>query len=133
MGKMRIKTVETCLIAFLAIMLVLMSTTPVAMAIPGQLRLEVIPSTYVGDSEDGWLNESYVTTNTSFDLNITYNNSVWGDIHYLYLLVAVDRNPAGNVTVNVTNKPVYPPYSDYGTILGNGKAEVSTPSNRSLS
>jgi hypothetical protein len=122
MEKMRIKTIGACLIVFLAVMLVLMSTTPVAMAIPGQLRLSTVDGSYVDSSEDAWLHESYVTTATSFDLDITNHNGA--DIYHLYLLVAVDRDPDNNVTVEVDNNPVYPPYSGYGTILGNGKAEV---------
>jgi len=122
MGKMRIRMIGACLIAFLAIMLVLMSITPVAMAIPGQLRLSTVDGSYVDSSEDAWLHESYVTKATSFDLDITNHNGA--AIYHLYLLVAVDRDPAGNVAVNVDNNDVYPSYSDYGIILNNGKAEV---------
>ena len=110
------------LIVSLAVMLVLMSTTPVAMAIPGQLRLSTLEGSYVESSPDAWLHESWVTTATSFNLDITNHNG--GDIYHLYLLVAVDRDPEDNVTVEVDNNPVYPPYSGYGTILNNGKAEV---------
>ena len=120
--KRKKETVGACFITILAVLLVLMSLTPVAMAIPGQLRLSTIDGTYVDSSEDAWLHESDVTTATSFDLNITNHNGA--DIYHLYLLVAVDRDPAGNVTVKVDNNLVYPPYSDYGTILDNGKAEV---------
>ena len=127
--KMEIKTVGAGLIAFLAVMLVLMSTLPVILANPNDkttagLRLQAIPGTYVWASDDEWLNESWVTTATSFDLNITNYNS--DDIHFLYLLVAVDRVPAGNVTVNISGN-IVGPYN--GEILGNGKAlvENTTP------
>ena len=119
--KRKKKTVGACLIAILAVLLVLMSITPV-IAIPGQLRLSTTAGTYVDYSEDAWLHESWVTSDTSFPLNITNHNGQ--DIHHLYLLVALDRDPAGNVTVEVDNNQVYPPYSGYGTILNNGKAEV---------
>ncbi len=102
--------------------LVLISITPFVMAIPGQLRLSTLEGTYVDYSEDAWIHESYVTSDTSFYLNIANHNGA--GVYYLYLLVAVDRNPNGNVTVKVDNKDVYPPYEDYGTILNNGKAEV---------
>ncbi len=102
--------------------LVLISITPFVMAIPGQLRLSTLDGTYVDSSEDAWIHESYVTDNTSFDLNITNHNGA--GVHNLYLLVAVDRDPEDRVTVKIDNKEVYPPYGDYGTILNNGKAEV---------
>jgi hypothetical protein len=122
-GKMRIKTVEACLIAFLTIMLVLMSTTPVAMAngISGKLWLAPVPpGTYVDDSDDAWFTESNVTTDTSFDLEIYYHHG--GDIHHLYLLVAVDRNPENNVTINVSGIPVGP-YD--GVITSNNNALIT--------
>ena len=115
----------TCLIVFLAVMLMLMSSIPVVMAI-SSLHLKAIPGTYVGDEvDDEWLSESWVTTATTFDLNLTNWNA--GAIYYMYLLVAVDRDPAGNVTVNVSGSTVGP-YN--GVILGNGKAlvENTTPS-----
>ena len=128
--KMEIKTVGAGLIAFLAVMLVLMSTLPVILAQPNEettagLRLQAVPGTYVEASDDEWLKESWVTTATSFDLNITNHNS--DDIHFLYLLVAVDRDPAGNVTVNISGNTVGL-YN--GVILSNGKAlvENTTPS-----
>jgi len=120
MKKMRIKTVEACLIVSLAIMLVLMSTTPVAMAIPGQLRLFTIDGSYVYSSEDAWLHESYVTEEESFDLDITNHNGA--DIYHLYLLVAVDRDPAGGVTITVSGNTVSP-YD--GIITDNNNALVT--------
>ncbi len=110
-----------CLIAFFAAMLMLMLVIPVAMAIPGKLWLEPVqPSTYAGNSGDAWLSESYVTTKTQFDLQITYHNGQ-KDICHLYLLVAVDRNPAGNVSVNVDGSTVGP-YN--GVITNNNNALI---------
>ncbi|MFZ2070423.1 MAG: choice-of-anchor N protein [Halobacteriota archaeon] len=122
---MRKEIKKPYLIVFFAAILMLMSTIPGGMAngngIPAQLRLEAIPGTYVESSEDAWLNESYVTTNTSFDLNITYNQSQKGNISYLYLLVAVNMTPSGNVTVNVSGNTVGP----YDGVIKNNKALVN--------
>ena len=95
---------------------------PVAMANPtAQLRLETVPAgTYVDDSDDPWLVDTNVTSDTSFDLEIINHNG--GSISYIYLLVAVDRVPAGNVTVNVSGIAVSP-YN--GVITSNNKALVS--------
>ena len=110
------------LIAFFAAILMLMSVIPVAMAIPGKLWLEpALPGPYAGGSEDAWLSESYVTTDTQFDLQITYHNGQ-EDIYHLYLLVAVDRNPAGNVIVTVDGTPVGP-YD--GVITNNNNALIT--------
>jgi hypothetical protein len=120
---MKIKINGACLIVFLAVTLVLMSTTPVAMAngISGKLWLAPVPpGTYVDDSDDAWFTESYVITDTSFDLEIYYHHG--GDIHHLYLLVAVDRNPENNVTVNVSGNPVGP-YD--GVITSNNNALIT--------
>ncbi|KAF5434733.1 hypothetical protein C5S35_13240 [Candidatus Methanophagaceae archaeon] len=110
-------------IVLFAAILMLVSTIPSGMAnaVPAQLRLDAIPSTYVDYSDDDWLIESSVTTSTSFDLNITYNQSQKGDISYLYLLVAVNMTPGGNVTVNVSGNTVGP-YD--GVITNNNRALV---------
>lgn len=100
--------------------ILLLSIVPVGMALPGQLRLSTTEGTYVDYSEDAWLHESYITRATSFGLDITNHNG--GDIHYLYLLVAVDRNPAGNVTVKISGTTVGP-YD--GVITSNNKALVT--------
>ena len=117
---MKTKSIGTLLMAGLVVLSAMVVFATPAMAIPGQLRLEAIPSTYVDDSEDAWFCESYVTTATSFDLNITNHNG--GNIYYLYLLVAVDRDPVGNVTVNVSDITAGP-YD--GVITDNNKALVS--------
>ncbi|WP_456487173.1 choice-of-anchor N protein [Candidatus Alkanophaga liquidiphilum] len=115
------KKIGICFPASLAVLLLLISAVPCVMAggNGGKLWLEPSPSTYVDDSDDAWLHESYVTTATFFDLNITNHNA--GDICHLYLLVAVDRDPAGNVTVKVDGSTVGP-YD--GTIKPNNKALV---------
>ena len=97
-----------------------MSLTPIAMAIPGQLRLYADTGTYVDDGGDAWLTESLVTSETSFNLTITNHNG--DDLYHLYLLVAVDREPEGNVTISVDGTNV----SDYdGEITSNNKARVN--------
>lgn len=107
------------LIAILAVMLVLVSITPVAVAISG-LWLDTIPSSpYVGPSGDAWLTDSNVTADTSFDLTL-YNHQR-GDIYYMYLLVAVNKVPAGNVTVKVNNIEVNP----HDGVITSNKALVS--------
>ena len=122
--KMKEEIKGVCLIAFFAAILMLMAVIPVAMAIPGKLWLEPVSSgTYVGDSGDAWLRESYVTTDTQFDLQITYHNGQ-EDIYHLYLLVAVDRNPVGNVTVTVDGNTVGP-YD--GVITTNNDALITIP------
>lgn len=85
------KKIGICFPVSLAVLLLLISAVPCVMAggNGGKLWLEPSPSTYVDDSDDAWLHESYVTTATFFDLNITNHNA--GDIYHLYLLVAVDR------------------------------------------
>jgi hypothetical protein len=116
---MKNKKLGTLFIAILAVLLVLVSITPVAMAISG-LWLDTFPSgTDVGPSGDAWLSESVVTADTSFDL--TFYNHKGGDIYYLYLLVAVNKVPAGNVTVTVNNAEVNP----YDGIVISNKAKVS--------
>lgn len=116
------KTVGACLIA---VLLVLMSITPVAMAIPGKLWLDTIPEgTYVGPYEDAWLTESNVTADTSFDLTIYYHHGA--DIRHLYLLVAVDKDPAGNVTVTVNNTEVGP-YDGFITTNNNALVNETDP------
>ena len=103
--------------AVLALLVVMSAPTAVA----GSIWLETIPEgTYVGPSEDDWLKESWVTTETSFDLQI-YNHNV-DEIPKLYLLVAVDRVPVGNVTVSVDGV-VVSPYD--GVITTNKNALVT--------
>ena len=116
---MKTKTIGTLLIAGLVALSAMVVFATPAMA-TGQLRLEALPSTYVDESEDPWFYESWVTTDTLFDLNITNHNGA--DIYHLYLLVAVDRVPAGNVTVNVSGSTVSP-YD--GVITNNNKALVT--------
>lgn len=103
--------------ALFVVILVLMSLTPIAMAIPGQLRLYEDTGTYVDDGGDAWLTESYVTSETSFNLTITNHKD--DDIYYLYLLVAVDRDPTGNVTISINGTTAYS-----GVITSNNKALV---------
>jgi hypothetical protein len=100
-------------------LLVVMSA-PTAMAVSGKLWLEPVPAgTYVNSSEDAWLEDSWVTTDTSFDLQIHNHNA--DDIYSLYLLVAVDRVPTDNVTVSVNGSVV----STYdGVITTNNNALV---------
>ena len=101
------------------VLLVIMSAST-AVAVSGKLWLEPAPAgTYVGSSEDAWLEDSWVTTDTSFDLQIYNHNAA--NISKLYLLVAVDRDPAGNVTVNVSGITVSP-YD--GNITSSNKALV---------
>ena len=120
--KMRKEIKGACLIAFFAAILMLMSVIPVAMAATsGKLWLEPVSSgTYIDDSEDAWFIESYVTTDTKFDLTIFYHHGA--DIHYLYLLVAVDTNPEGNVNVYVDGEIVDNPYD--GVITNNNNALI---------
>jgi len=110
-------------IAFFVAILVLMSTIPGSMATPpvsGKLWLDTIPDgAYFWEDEDAWLTESTVTTSSSFDLEIYYQHG--DDIHFLYLLVAVNMTPSGNVTVNVNGSTVGP-YD--GIITGNNNALV---------
>ena len=100
-------------------LLVVMSA-PTAMALSGKLWLEPVPAgTYVNSSEDAWLEDSWVTTDTSFDLQIHNHNA--DDIYKLYMLVAVDREPTDNVTVSVDGSVV----SSYeGFITPNNNALV---------
>jgi hypothetical protein len=109
-----------CMPVILVVMLACMPLVPGASAMPGKLWLDTIPSTYVGDKGDAWLAESSVTNHTEFDLDIFYHYGA--DIHHLYLLVAVDKNPAGNVTVKINGTPV-DPYDDVITI--NNKALIA--------
>jgi len=112
--KRKKKTVGACLITILAVLLVLMSITPVAVAKNvNSLHLEAIPGTYVDIVDDAWLSESWVTTATTFDLDLTNWNA--DDIYNMYLLVAVDRDPADVVTVNVGGSGDIVP--DGGTII----------------
>ncbi len=119
----RKKNERAYFVVFFAAILMLVSTIPSCMATPpvsGKLWLDTIPpGTYVGVDEDAWITESTVTTSTSYDLEIYYHHG--DDIHFLYLLVAVDRDPAGNVTVNVSGSTVGP-YD--GVITGNNNALV---------
>ena len=116
--KMREEIKGACLIAFFAAILMLMAVIPVAMAIPGKLWLEPV-GTYVGEVENPWFCESWVTDDPEYDLTIYYHHGA--DICFLYLLVAVDRNPAGNVAVKVNGNTVGP-YD--GNIRDNNKAWI---------
>ncbi len=107
------------LIVFLAVMLVLVSITPVAVAIAGLWLDTIPPSPYVGPSGDAWLTDSNVTADKSFDLTLYNHNG--GNISYLYLLVAVNKVPAGNVTVKVNNTEVNP----YDGVITSKRALVS--------
>jgi hypothetical protein len=119
-GKKKTRTIGVRSTALFVVILVLMSLTSIAMAIPGQLRLNADTGTYVDDNEDAWWSESLVTNVTSFNLTIKNHNG--GALYYLYLLVAVDRNPTGNVTISVNGTPV----SAYnGVITSNNKALVT--------
>lgn len=118
---MKMKKNGACLIVLLAVMLVLIATTPVAMAIPGQLRLDAISGTPVGEYGDAWLSEGTIIDDTQFDLTITNYNGA--DIHHLYLLVAVDRDPEGIVTVVVDDISISS-FSD-DNITKSGKALVT--------
>ena len=107
------------MVAVLALLVVMF--TPTAMALSGKLWLNTVPpGTYVGPSEDAWREDTLITGDTSFDLEIYNHNSA--DIYYLYLLVAVDRDPAGNVTVNVSDS-IVSPYD--GVITTNNNALVT--------
>jgi hypothetical protein len=117
--KRKSKTVGASLTAVLAVLLVILSITPVAMAKNvNSLHLNTIPGTYVDVVDDAWLSESWVTTTTTFELEIINWNAE--DIYHMYLLVAADRDPAGIVTANVGGSGDIVPYG--GTILPNGKA-----------
>ncbi len=107
------------IVAVLALLVVM--SAPTATAVSGKIWLEPVPTgTYVGPSDDDWLEDSWVTAETSFDLQI-YNHNADG-IPKLYLLVAVDRVPTGNVIVSVDSNVV----SDYnGVITTNSNALVS--------
>jgi hypothetical protein len=121
-GKKKTRTIGVRSTALFVVILVLMSLTSIAMAIPGQLRLNADTGTYVDDNEDAWWSESLVTSETSFNLTIKNHNG--GALYYLYLLVAVDRNPDGNVTISVDGNPI--PVSAYnGVITSNNKAQVN--------
>ena len=120
---MKTKTIGVRSVALFVVILVLMSLTPIAMAIPGQLRLYADTGTYEDDgAADAWLTESLVTSETSFNLTITNHNG--GDLHHLYLLVAVDREPAGNVTISVDGVTI-PDTAYNGEITSNNKARVT--------
>ena len=118
MIKMKNTYRKTGLMMVMALLVIMSAST--AVAVPGKLWLEPAPAgTYVGPSEDAWLEDSWVTTDTSFDLQIYNHNAA--NISKLYLLVAVDRVPAGNVTVNVSGITVSP-YD--GDITSSNKVRV---------
>ncbi len=115
------KSIYRKIIMMMVVLLLVGMSAPTAMAVSGKIWLEPVPAcTFVGPSEDAWLEDSWVTTDTSFDLQIHNHNSA--DIYRLYLLVAVDRVPAGNVTVSVNGSVV----STYdGVITTNNNALLS--------
>jgi len=121
---MRKKIKGAYFIVLFAAIIMLMSTIPSGMADGGKIWLEPIPpGTYEEECDDDWFSQTNVTTDTSFELEIYYHNAGnSGSIYNLYLLVAVDRKPEGNVTVNVSGETVGP-YN--GVITGNHKALVS--------
>jgi hypothetical protein len=85
-------------IAVILVMLILMSIAPVINAATAHLRLYPIGGYYVEDSTDEWLRQSWVTSETPFDLvieNIDKDISVCR----LYLIVAVDSL---DTTVTIT-------------------------------
>ena len=106
----------------ISIICILIFAIPVTTAGPtAQLRLDAI-GTYEGSSTDAWSDETLVTTDKSFDLQIANNNG--GDVYHLYLLVAVDREPSGNVQVSV-NGNLLDSSSFNGIITSNSNALIS--------
>ena len=70
--------------------------------VPGQLWLEIAGGTYIGYSPDPWLNDSSVTSSTNFELNISYHeNGATGDVDEIYLIIAVNMKPEGNVSIKI--------------------------------
>ena len=109
--------------AVLALLVVM--SAPTAMALSGKLWLEpALGGTYVGPSDDAWLEDSWVLQATTFDLQIYNHNAA--NIHHLYLLVAVDRVPAGNVTISVDSS-VVSTYDGYITTNNNALVPETEP------
>ncbi|MDY6966299.1 MAG: PEF-CTERM sorting domain-containing protein [Halobacteriota archaeon] len=75
-------------------------TSALAGGVQGHLWLEAIGGVYVENHSDSWLVDSSVTSATDFNLNVT-NRHKHEDLYHLYLIVAVDRKPEGNMTIKV--------------------------------
>ena len=100
--------------------------------VQGQLWIEIIGGDYVNGDPDPWLNDGWVTTSTSFKLNVSYHkNGASGDVEEIHLIIAVDKNPVNNVTIEVNGDEIdgwkrvdshkveicgfeYPPHGIYG-------------------
>jgi len=80
-----------------AVIIALVCFTKVsAGGVEGHLHLLPVGGIYVGDNGDPWLDESYLITDKEFELKIRNNDTNDGDIHHLYLIIAVNMNPYDN-------------------------------------
>ena len=84
--------------ALVVVALVCILSIFVPLAGASQLTLVPAGSTYVNDSTDDWLNESYVTIDSEFILEITNKNHPADELH---LLVASNIVDDGNFTISI--------------------------------
>lgn len=112
--------------ALVVVILVCILSIFIPLAGASQLTLVPADSTFVNDSTDDWLNESYVTTDNEFILSITNRDK---PAEELYLLVASNIVDDGNFTISINGVEIDIPnqifelkhYNDeYKSIGGNG-------------
>lgn len=73
--------------------------------VQGQLQLEIVGGTYIGSHSDPWLNESWVTSSSDFQLNISYHrNGASEDIEGIYLIIAVNKKPDDDFIVKINDR-----------------------------
>ena len=104
-----------------AIALVCILSIFIPLAGASQLTLVPAGSTFVNDSSDDWLNESYVTTDNEFILSITNKDKYADELH---LLVASNIIDDGNFTISINGTEINIPNQirsiPYGGIGNNG-------------
>ncbi len=76
------------LLLIIIISIVAVIETPVFALGQAKLWLSIEGATYLGESDDPWLNESYMTTDSEFTLNIT-NTTTTTTIEDVWLVIAV--------------------------------------------
>jgi hypothetical protein len=69
--------------------------------VQGQLQLEIVGGIFIHQNPDPWLNESWVTSSSDFQLNISYHrNGASEDVEEIYLIIATNKKP-DNVIVKI--------------------------------
>ncbi|MDF1534322.1 MAG: PEF-CTERM sorting domain-containing protein [Methanosarcinaceae archaeon] len=92
--------------SFVVIALICILATFLPLALASQLTLVPIGSTFINNSSDDWLNESFVITDTEFILEIINKDNTNKDAVELHLLVASNVIDDGNFTIFINETEI---------------------------